>query len=281
MAEYSREQRNQLSRAIVNSEAGSKQLKRFDDNRESKVTQMMTHIEYAAKRPFGMGNNIWGAPNAPILVGCSVRARLDRQDPVQGSGTTHGGALQPIINHLGGGWVQGHLLNSKTGGVATDSNLVPITAQANHFHETLVESGVKTRLHNAPLRPPLSPIDYDVEYYVEAKPVAPAAYGIANPDVNLKTHWKYLRPNGTWSAWRVDEILSRNAGAVYANDPNWNPAGTGLGVRTVVRPNAGNLVNVIGGGFVRPMPANWPAGMLFAIVHGGQITSYHVDQPRR
>lgn len=33
MAEYGREQRNQLSRAIVNSEAGSKQLKEFADNR--------------------------------------------------------------------------------------------------------------------------------------------------------------------------------------------------------------------------------------------------------
>ena len=241
----------------------------------------MTHIEYATKIPFGMGNNNFRALNAPMFVGRAVRARLDRQDPVKGSGTTSGGALQPIINHLGRGWVQGHLLNSKTGGMATDSNLVPITAQANHFHETLVESGVKTRLHNAPPRPWGSPFDYDVEYHVEAKPVVPAAYGTANPDVNLKTHWKYLRQNGTWSAWRVDEILSRNAGAVYVNDPNWDLASTGLTGRTVVHLDAaGNLVDGIGR-VVGQMPANWPAGMLFAIMHRGQIISYHVDQPQR
>lgn len=282
MAEYSREQRNKLGRVVGSSDTGSKQLKRFEDNRESKVTQMATHIEYAATRPFGMGYNIWGAPNPPISVGCEVRALLDRQDPVRGSGTTHGGTLQPIMNQLGPGWVQGHLLNSKTGGMATDSNLVPITAQANHFHETLVESGVKTRLHNAPPRPLLSPINYDVEYYVEAKPAAPAVYGIANPDVNLKTHWKYLRPNGTWSAWRVDEILSRNAGAVYANDPNWNPVGTGLRGRTVVAPNHvnGNLED-INGVAILPIPLNWPARMNFAIVRGGQIASYHEDLPEQ
>ena len=44
MAEYSREQRNQLSRAIANSGAGSRQLKRFVDNRISNIIQMKTLI---------------------------------------------------------------------------------------------------------------------------------------------------------------------------------------------------------------------------------------------
>lgn len=43
MGEYSREQRNQLSRTIANSETGSRQLKGFVDNRNTKlVTQQWT-----------------------------------------------------------------------------------------------------------------------------------------------------------------------------------------------------------------------------------------------
>ena len=34
MAEYSREQRNQLSRAVANSETGNRQMKNFIDNRK-------------------------------------------------------------------------------------------------------------------------------------------------------------------------------------------------------------------------------------------------------
>lgn len=47
MAEYSREQRNQLSRAVANSGAGSRQLKRFVDNRHlscNKSVQMSRNI---------------------------------------------------------------------------------------------------------------------------------------------------------------------------------------------------------------------------------------------
>lgn len=44
MGEYGREQRNQLSRAISTSETGSRQLKRFVDNRISNIIQMKTLI---------------------------------------------------------------------------------------------------------------------------------------------------------------------------------------------------------------------------------------------
>lgn len=277
MIEYSREQRNKLSRAIANSEGGNKQLKEFVDNRKSKVTQLATYIKYATTRPFGMGNNYLGVPNPPIYVGCEVRALLDRQDPVRGSGTTQVGTLQPIMNQLGIGWVQGHLLNSNTGGIAVDSNLVPITATANGYHEALVERGVKTRLHNAPVRNPAWGIDHDVEYRVESVPLN-ANYDIQNPEVDLVTHWRYLRPTGYWSSWRVDTIPS-DAGGGFAHDINWMHQGNGLGGRTVVQPNGMNLVNVNGGAVVLQMPANWPAGMNYAIVHGGQIASYHQDEP--
>lgn len=40
MAEYSREQRNQLSRAVANSDAGSRQLKGFVDNRVESTGQL-------------------------------------------------------------------------------------------------------------------------------------------------------------------------------------------------------------------------------------------------
>lgn len=47
MAEYGREQRNQLSRAIANNETGSRQLKGFVDNRQrSSVMQLLTSISY-------------------------------------------------------------------------------------------------------------------------------------------------------------------------------------------------------------------------------------------
>lgn len=214
MAEYSKEQRNQLSRVIANSGTESRQL---------------------------------------------------------------GGALQPIMNQLGAGWVQGHLLNSKTGGIAVDSNLVPITTEANHYHETLVERGVKTRLHNAPVRNPAWGIDHDVEYNVISIPLN-AYYDINNPEVDLETHWRYLRPTGNWSSWRVDTIPSDAGGFGYDN--NWMNQGNGLGGRTVVMPNyaTGNLDDNTGTAIL-PTPPNWPAEMNFAIVHGGQIASYHQNQP--
>lgn len=275
MAEYDRQQRKPESRVVANSESGSRQLKGFVDNRESKVTQMATHIEYATTRPFGMGNNLWGQPNPPVLVGSGVYAFLDRQDPVRGSGTTHGGALQPIMAQLGAGWVQGHLLNSNTGGVAVNSNLVPITTAANGYHEALVERGVKTRLHNAPVRNAAWGINHDVEYRVVSLPLN-VNYGIHNPEVDLETHWRYLRPTGHWSAWRVDTIHSGAGG--FGQDANWMHQNSGLVGRTVVQPNGAILTNMQGVPML-PMPANWPAGMNFAIVHGGNIASYHQDQP--
>lgn len=45
MAEYGREQRNQLSRAIANSETGSRQLKGIVDNRTSKIEHSQNPIQ--------------------------------------------------------------------------------------------------------------------------------------------------------------------------------------------------------------------------------------------
>ena len=50
MGEYSREQRNQLSRAIANSETGSKQLKQIIDNRMLFVEQMKFANSFSPKR---------------------------------------------------------------------------------------------------------------------------------------------------------------------------------------------------------------------------------------
>lgn len=51
MAEYGREQRNQLSRAIANSDAGSRQLKGFVDNRIKAGIQFSLSTSVIQKRP--------------------------------------------------------------------------------------------------------------------------------------------------------------------------------------------------------------------------------------
>lgn len=71
MAEYGKEQRNQLSRAITNSEVGSRQLKGFVDNRPQAVNQTKL-IDSIQKKPnnTGLPDNLkLGIEN---LSGCSM-----------------------------------------------------------------------------------------------------------------------------------------------------------------------------------------------------------------
>ena len=58
MGEYSREQRNQLSRAIANSETGSKQLKQIIDNRMLFVEQMKFANSFSPKRESVLQRNV-------------------------------------------------------------------------------------------------------------------------------------------------------------------------------------------------------------------------------
>lgn len=71
MAEYSREQRNQLSRAIANSETGSRQLKRFVDNRYSSVKYMQkkqTVIQRGVPEAKAIWVNIPHPESIPLLT---------------------------------------------------------------------------------------------------------------------------------------------------------------------------------------------------------------------
>lgn len=258
------------------------------------VAQRQTRIEYAVKQNFGYGVPVGGVYPNNVAVGQGVRACLDRNDPVSGSGTGVGALANAMIALAGGpfaarNWLQGHLLNSNTGGLAVDSNLVPITHEANTQHEGLVERGVKVNLHNA--NTPARLLDannpgYDVEYHVLAQPTV-HPYGANSPDINLITSWRYWRAgqNG-WSAWRRDTIDSRSAGAAYAVDPNWQSAGAMLGAgggvnRRVV--GVGHVAMVAWGGVV---PANMTHAIIDAVLGVGgaiagvnRILSWHSDQP--
>lgn len=78
------------------------------------------------------------------------------------------------------------------------------------------------------------------------------------------------------------DTIPSDAGGVFGHDANWLHQGNGLGGSTVVVPNYanGNLED-INGVAIHPIPPNWPARMNFAIVRGGQIASYHEDQPEQ
>lgn len=80
------------------------------------------------------------------LVGETMEAWLDPQDPLRGSAPGSGGnyALYPLLNALHGvSFVKGHLLNANLGGPGLPQNLFPITTEANQAHSCLVEEPVK------------------------------------------------------------------------------------------------------------------------------------------
>ncbi len=267
------------------------------------VAQLATDIRYGDFQGFGYGPFAMGAYANTMWVGTEVRARLDRTDPRRGSATSAVGVLAPAMDALNNPatgtfplrfWRQGHLLNANAGGLAVDSNLVPITAEANTRHLDLVERGMKTQLHNANTVArggDAGDPGYDVEYRAVANPVNLGGnpYGANHPDVDLETHWRYWRAGqDAWSAWRVDTIKSRSGGPAYANDANWASGGSRLtavgGVHRVVVP-VGHAAIVAWGGAV---PMNMTHAIIdpiyggalgAAIVNVNTIHSWHENQP--
>ncbi|WP_259281376.1 DUF4157 domain-containing protein [Bacteroides fragilis] len=85
MAEYGREQRNQLSRAITNSEVGSRQLKGFVDNRPQAVNQTKL-IDSIQKKPnnTGLPDNLkLGIENLSGYSMDDVRVHYNSDKPAQ------------------------------------------------------------------------------------------------------------------------------------------------------------------------------------------------------
>lgn len=107
MAEYRREQRNQLSRAIANSETGSRQLKEFVDNRHSvdlvvqcrpRMLECETEIIYRDKEQYipskGKGKNNSGDALDQIHI-IEKHPQTQWITSVQELGNKHGVCAEP------------------------------------------------------------------------------------------------------------------------------------------------------------------------------------------
>lgn len=188
MAEYSREQRNQLSRAVANSEVGSRQLKEIVDNRyqmknftdyysENDIMQCQSEVSYTTQKikayPSGIAYD----------AGKKMVADLDKNDPKAGYAPKTG-TFSEIMNNppfnasLG---VRGHLLNDHLGGPGEQYNLMPISSQANHLHLTHVENFVKSLLRH-------SSATNRLHYEVEATPESPSDM-LTKPQVTFDCKW--------------------------------------------------------------------------------------------
>lgn len=110
------------------------------------VTQLTTKITHHTA-PFNVGGF-----NKPLILGESMEAYLDPNDPVKG--TEPGGdgeekRLNMSVCKMEKGQTleRAHLLNHDLGGFGINENLYPMTAIANRQHEREVESIVKQRLY--------------------------------------------------------------------------------------------------------------------------------------
>lgn len=143
MAEYSKEQRNQLSRVIANSETGSRQLKGIVDNRKQNgLYNLFQNIqlkkEESCNNTLMQLSPIWSSKgniiksNELSVVGSD--GKKNRGQIVGGKihdsgtpGTTYAGNLKDVL--LGDlktkeDWKGGHLFKHQWGGGATAGNIV-------------------------------------------------------------------------------------------------------------------------------------------------------------
>lgn len=252
MAEYSREQRNQLSRAVANNMVGSSQIKVFVDNRLTNlqqdvldkgcdlrgVIQKRTQISWITQ-PFQYVDPM-GVPQT-IFFGQQMQALLDANDPINGSepgGGPQRDARNDVANVNGGDIVLGHLLNSQIGGAGISDNLYPISDLANREHLATIEFKVKNAVMNkvAGALPPGH--QEHVEYQVEMNPIGggvvagsgnPMLPGPTVPDVEIVSRYRERSMiDGNWLGWTQKTINSLAGDRMNPIIGGWGSVGIGM-----------------------------------------------------
>ncbi|WP_415712892.1 hypothetical protein [Maridesulfovibrio sp.] len=193
-----------------------------------------TEIEYDDTRPYRYEKE---GDSFSANVGTLMRARLHPFDPVRGSGVSYahnlGDALKDTAQKKTGGWVLGHLLNSKTGGLGIPANLVPITHRANMEHCWNVEHFVKNQLlkHEKPEGYSNSIVQHDddkhrIQYEVKAILKGDGEYGSQHPDVDFECK---LRDDndGIKEGWVVESRATDNVDRNQDTIEDWKADGTG------------------------------------------------------
>ena len=203
-------------------------------------------------------------------VGSHTIARLDLNDPKQGSGVGAGNAArsaQAATAVHGTQFVAGHLLNGGLGGLGIDANMVPITQNANSLHSG-IEQNVKHLLAQAPVGPVLPPGNGHLLYEVDV--TAPGGgFGGANAildeaapncDLNVRlTNLMGLAPVV------VANTVIQSRTPPLALPAAWNQLGTGRrsaatgGALVDVAVVAGNLTNPVSG-VIMPVAVGVTAG---------------------
>lgn len=158
MAEYGREQRNQLGRAITNTEvqkkSNGKQNFGFVDNRPEAVVQ---------KKLEGLVSH---DPRIIQLQTVTVKNRRNffdsgwRQYETRSTGVERGPRreAQAVQEIAGGYWVGGHMVNDRLGGSGGFENIVPITSTMNNKHHTIENSAQRALKSRKPT---------EVRYYMQ------------------------------------------------------------------------------------------------------------------
>lgn len=265
MAEYSREQRNQLSRAIANSGTGSRQLKGFVDNRQANpqqyildkgcnsrgVMQKRTQISWRTQ-PFHYVDPMGVAQI--IHFGQRMQTLLDANDPVNGS-TPGGGAQVDARNDVaatnGGNIFLGHLLNAQIGGPGIAHNLYPISEPANHEHLATIEYKVKNAVMGRVAPVGVAPAgalppgqQEHVEYRVQMNPIGGGVAGSGNamlpgptvPNVQIVSQYRERSMiTGNWLGWTQKTINSLAGDRMNPIIGGWGSVGAGM--RALFLPN--------------------------------------------
>jgi hypothetical protein len=105
----------------------------------SEITQLKTEITYT--------EGTIDDGKKPRLVGKNMVAKLDPEDPVQGTATGKNWTWMRALKHtLQEKMIRGHLLNHDLGGFGIPANLYPITHRANMDHKNRIEYPLKATL---------------------------------------------------------------------------------------------------------------------------------------
>jgi hypothetical protein len=257
--------------------AQQKQLNN-DISTDKAVIQRVSIIDYDPTANFSYDWPVAALPGAGMPLNTqfatTMGADLDVNQPVHGSGPTQavapGRARADTQWKYGGAWVLGHLLNDDLGGLGIQSNLAPITDEANMEHYYVMERRVKNELYR---QPPGGNFDLAnagyLQYEVDVNIVNPP-WSSANPDVDYDCRVRTQVDQGwldmfgnpippavapVWNPWWNYTVESRHDDAV-AVPLAWASAGQAL------RP----------GGFIPVTPvilANYVAAM--AAAGGGPV----------
>ncbi len=130
------------------------------------VIQAKTMIHYSPGRYDYDFNPLTGKYNKSVTVGREMHAKLDPDDPKNGSSTSSGGDVhRDLTGYLNKKWgirpIRGHLLNDHLGGLSVEENLFPISHEANSQHLHQVEGYVKTLAYDRGSNRP-GMVGYDV-----------------------------------------------------------------------------------------------------------------------